>query len=199
MVTQTVGPLTVNATTTFTATASNAGGTSAPASATVTIGGTGPIVCNGYAATLVETMAWSTPGNPATVAYTYNTGGFEAHGALVVQFTTPAVPNPPSSQKGNMGTVEFSGSPALRTGALSTTPCDFTVGITNLPAGVPSTAFATQEPTIYFTLGYSKPGYLQLQPNTTYYWNEINSYQGTDTCNNPTCDVKITLTKQPGT
>jgi hypothetical protein len=197
MTTQTTTQFAVQTTTTFSATASNAGGTSSPASATVTIGGTGPIVCPGFPSTLVEVMAWDTPGNPATVAYTYNTGGFAAHGALVVQFTTPAVPVPPSSGKGNMGTVEFSGGPAVRTGALSTIPCDFTVGITDQP-GI-STAFATQEPTIYFTLGYKKSAYLQLQPNTTYYWNEENIYNGTNTCSDPTCDVKITITKQPGT
>jgi hypothetical protein len=193
MVTQTVGPLTVNATTTFTATASNATGTSAPASATVTIGGSGNISCSGFPSTLVENMAWDTTGSPATVAYTYNTGGFAGNGALVVVFTTPSVTSPPTSGKGNMGTVEFSGPPAQRRGSLSTTACDFTGGITQ--SGVPSTVFDTQEPTIYFTLGYNKPGYLQLQPNTTYYWNER-----TDGCvPGPTCDVKITITKQPGT
>jgi hypothetical protein len=199
MSTQTVGPLTVNTTTTFTATASNAGGSSAPASATVQIGGTGPISCPGFSSTLVETMAWDTPGVPYTVAYTYNTGSFAARGALVVQFTTPAVPVPPASGKGNIGTVEYSGGPAVRTGSLSTKPCDFTTGITGLPPGVPSTAFVTEEPTIYFTLGYTKSGYLQLQPNTTYYWNEENTYNGTNTCSLATCDVKITITKQPGT
>ncbi len=192
MVTQTTTAITVSTTTTFSATASNAGGTSAPASATVTIG-SGTISCSGMPSTLVENLAWDTAGSPYTVAYTYNTGGFAGNGALVVVFTTPSVTTPPTSGKGNIGTVEFSGPPAERKGALSTTACDFTTGI--VQTNVPSTVFDTDEPTIYFTLGYSKPGYLQLQPNTTYYWNEK-----TASCTpGPTCDVKITLTKQPGT
>jgi hypothetical protein len=193
MTTQTTTPITVNTTTTFTATASNAGGTSAPAGATVTIGGSGTISCSGMPSTLVENMAWDTAGSPYTVAYTYNTGGFAGNGALVVVFTTPSVTTPPTSGKGNIGTVEFSGPPAERKGSLSTTPCDFTTGI--IQPNVPSTVFDTDEPTIYFTLGYTKTGYLQLQPNTTYYWNE----KTTGCSPGPTCDVKITLTKQPGT
>jgi hypothetical protein len=194
LTTQTVGPFAVNTTTTFTATASNAGGTSAPASVTITIGNSGTISCNGFpGGTLVEVMNYDDPGGGAsTTAYTYNTGGFAANGALVVQFTTPAVPNPPTSKKGQIVVTEFSGPTADRSGSLSTTPCDFTGGIggNGVFRGAPSVD-------IYFTLDYVNPSYpIELQPSTTYYLNMYNT-QGCSP--GPYCDVKITLTRNPGT
>jgi hypothetical protein len=133
-----------------------------------------------------------------TTLYTYNTGGFAGTGALVVQFTTPAVTSPPTRGQGYMTLVEFSGSPTTRTGAISTVPCDFTTGITG-QAGA-SSAFVDYSPTVYFTLGVQRSGFVQLQPSTTYYINVENRYNGALTCAaNATCDVKITLFKQPGT
>ncbi len=159
--TQAVGPITVNATTTFTATASNATGTSAAAAATVTIsggGGGGSVVCPGFPETLSESLPWDgANGIGNTSLTTYNTGGFAATGALVVQFTTPAVTGPPSRGMGSMQLVEFSGPPTTRTGSISTTPCDFTTGITGQP-GV-SSAFVDSEPKVYFTLGVKVGGY----------------------------------------
>ncbi len=201
--TQSVGPITVNSTTTFTATASNATGTSAPASATVNItgsGGGGSVVCSGFPSTLSESVAWDGPGGVgATSLTTYNTGGFNGNGALVVQFKTPAITTPPTRGVGSISLVEFSGPPTPRTGSLSTTPCDFGTGITG-QAGLSSTFAGNPEPKFYFTLGMSRPGYIQLQPSTTYYLNVDNFYNGTNECSpGPTCDVKVTLTKQPGT
>jgi hypothetical protein len=147
----------------------------------------GPISCPGFPTTVIN-MTYT---NPFSVAYSNQFGGFKKDGALVVVFKTPAQPSPPPTKgKGNWGTVEFTGSPAVRTGSLSLTPCDFTKG---LEGGI-STAFVTQEPTVYFTFGYNKPGTVQLQPNTTYYLNEINMFNGINTCSNATCDVKVTLT-----
>ena len=115
-----------------------------------------------------------------------------------MQFTTPAVTTPPTRGIGSISLVEFSGPPTTRTGSISTTPCDFTTGITG-QAGV-SSAFVDSEPKVYFTLGVEHTGYLQLQPSTTYYLNVENIYNGTPTCTaTSTCDVKVTLTKQPGT
>lgn len=180
--TQTVGPITVNQTTTFTATASNAGGTSAPASAIVQIGGS-TIACSGFASTLVEHMTWGSN----VVAYS-SPPGFTSNGALVVQFTTPSFSTPPTAGKANIGTVEFSGPPALRRGALSTTACDFTVG--NGQAPPLSSVFNEIEPTLNFTVGYQKSGYFELQPNTTYY---LNMYNPDGCAPDSNCDVKITL------
>lgn len=141
----------------------------------------GAISCAGYAQTLVVTLPWSPP---FAVAYTT---AFTTSTALVVKFTTPAAPvPPPTNGKGNVGTVEFSGPPAHRTGSLSLTPCDFTGGL----AGPVSTAFSTDDPTEYFTFGYAKTGYVELAPNTTYYLNE----RTTGCSPGPDCNVKVTLT-----
>jgi hypothetical protein len=130
--------------------------------------------------------------------------GFDAKGALVLEFTTPAVPSPaPSSQFGSIQTVQDPGSIAPRNGALSASPCDFTAGITGQP-GI-STVFANDDgPDVPFTLGYEKVGprggdqlYVQLQPNTTYYLNMYNPLG----CGagKATCDVRVQFSKQPGT
>jgi len=155
----------------------------------------------GFPTTTVIDMAWDTPGSPDTVAYTSDYGSFQQRGALVVRFITPAVAVAPTHGFGLIGTVEFTGPPAHRSGALSTVPCDFTTGITGQP-GL-SSVFSTDEPTVYFTLGYMKSGDLQLQPSTAYYFNEVNyapAIGGTLQCEpGPTCDEKVTLNKQPGT
>jgi len=199
--TRTVGPILVETTTTFTATASNGGGTSTPpASATVTIDPNASIACMGFPATLLLDIAWDTPGQGASFAYTYNNGGFAAKDALVVRFTTPAVPVPPTGKVGvaSIGFVEYMGSPTQRSGSLSTIPCDFTTGITGQP-GLSSVFANDVGPKVYFTLDYKQSGFLELQPSTTYYLNADNYGGSTLTCSNPTCDVKVTLTKQPGT
>jgi hypothetical protein len=114
-----------------------------------------------------------------------------------VQFTTPAVTGP-TKGVASIGLTEFSGPPTARTGSLSTTPCDFTTGITGQSGA--SSAFVDSSPTVYFTLGVQRSGFVQLQPSTTYYINVENRYNGALTCAaNATCDVKITLFKQPGT
>ena len=194
--TQTVGPFVVNQTTTFTATASNVTGTSAPASATITIGsgGGGAISCNGFpGGTLAVVMPYDDPnGGFATYTYTDQDGGFPANGALVVQFTTPAIATPPTSGQGFIALAEYGGPTALRKGSLSATPCDFTGGIGGF--GV----FNGTGPTIAFTVDFTSKGSppIELQPNTTYYLNVENPLGCSP---GPTCDVKVTLTKQPGT
>lgn len=167
--------------------------------------GGGPINCAGLAGTLVMDIAYT---DPYAVGYSYNMSpytcncsgvGFPAKGALVVRFTTPAITMPPTSGVANIAFVEFEGPPAARSGSLSTTPCDFTTGITG-QAGLSSVFAGDVGPTIYFTIGYKKSGCLELQPSTTYYLNAENYYMGTATCSNPSvCDVKVVLTAQPGT
>ena len=146
-------------------------------------------------------MVWDNPsGAFDTVAYSSSGGGFAGNGTLVVRFTTPAVPTPPSSGKGSIGVSEYQDPPTPRSGSLSTQPCDFTVGLTG--AHGLSTVFAGDiEPIVYFTLGYVKSGYIELQPSTTYYLN-VNNYIGSTlycTSGDGTCNVLMTLYKQPGT
>jgi hypothetical protein len=141
-------------------------------------------------------LTWT---EPFSVGYTYNmmpytcvcSGvGFPSKGALVVRFTTGV---------GSIALSEFEGPTATRSGSLSTSPCDFTTGITG-QAGISSMFANTTSVDTYFTLGYQNPGTLELQPSTTYYLNVENHYDGAFTCSNPSvCDVKVTLEPQPGT
>ena len=149
-------------------------------------------------------MVWDNPnGSYETIAYSTSGGGFSGNGSLVVKFTTPPIPNlptyttAPNYGKGAIGVSEYQGPPTFRTGSLSTQPCDFSTGITGFP-GL-STAFSADvDPIVYFTLGYAKAGYVELQPSTTYYLN-VNNYVGSVLyCSSGTCDVILTLNKQPG-
>ena len=184
--------VTVNTTTTFTAKAINATGTSPAAQATVTItGGGGSYVCNmpGTSTpfpggTVVVPMSWVANG-------LYYSSGFVSNGALVAYFDTPASnPSPPpSSGKGSIVGVQWTGRIEPRTGSLSATPCDFTNGF----AG---DIFGDQDgPTVYFTFGYAKSGYPQLKPGTRYFLNMYN----TSGCSQNPCDVRLTFTKPNGT
>jgi hypothetical protein len=140
-------------------------------------------------------MAWDTPGQPYTVIHTAALGGFPAHGALVVVFTTPAVTTPPTSGVGSFAVADYQGPTAARSGALSLTPCDFTVGVTG--QGGTYDVFANDTgPSGYFTLDYEESGYLELSPSTTYYLNVENPMGCSP---GPDCDVIVTLTKQRGT
>jgi hypothetical protein len=164
-------------------------------------GSGGPIVCPGFSSTLLVPIAWG----PDTEIYTNDfPPGFEATGALVVEFTTPAAPNPPpTSGSGSLNTINYTTSLAPRAGSLSATPCDFTIGITGQP-GI-STVFNSEGPLVPFTLGYVKTSsghggsaqrYAELQPNTTYY---LNMYNPLKCPPSSTCDVRVTLEEPPGT
>jgi hypothetical protein len=165
----------------------------------------GPIDCAGLDGTLVMDLAWTLP---SASGDTYNmmqytcvcSGvGFPSKGALVVRFTTPSIAMPPTSGAGGIYLSEFLGPTAVRSGSLSTSPCDFTTGITG-QAGESSVFAGGTSVSINFTLDYQKSGYLELQPSTTYYLNVENYYMGGFTCSNPSvCDVKVTLNPPPGT
>jgi hypothetical protein len=195
--TQSVGPITVNATTTFTARASNAGGTSTAASATVSIsgggggGGGGPISCPGFATTRVVDMNWGP--NPQ-LAYTSNVGGFGPNDAVVVRFTTSNITS--ATGKGYIQAAEYSGSPSGRTAALSATPCDF-VGLPKVGGGTNAFGPGDIAPKAYFSLVAIKSDASTLQPSTTYYFNISNS--PSSTCQSiGSCDMIITLSKPSG-
>lgn len=167
--------------------------------------GTGvvPINCPGYDGTLTMDLAYA---SPDTSGYSYQQGGytcdcdgvgFPATGALVVRFTTPSFTSPPTSGLASIALVEFEGPPTPRSGALSLTPCDFTGGITGQP-GFSGVFSGDVGPDVDFTIDYKNPQYLELQPDTTYYLNVNNTYNGQNECTSPAgvCDVKVTLTAQ---
>jgi len=142
--------------------------------------------------TIVLPIAYDSPNGAASNVVYSSSAGFAANGALVMQFTTPAVATAPTSGSGSIVLVEFSSAPAARTGSLSMTPCDFTGGIGGYGAFADDTG-----PTVNFTLDYKARGiHVELLPGTTYYFNVYNPLGCSP---GPDCDVKITLTKQGGT
>jgi hypothetical protein len=144
---------------------------------------------------------------------------FGPNDAVIVQFTTGSFTTSTVSGIGSISAVEFGGPTTPRSGALSASACDFTVGVptykwstksgvasqcgTTVFSGVmgPAAGFsvatltdlASQKSTICQAL---------LQPNTTYYWNLTNFSppppSGTTQCNQSACNMRITLTKPVG-
>jgi hypothetical protein len=193
--TQSVGPITVNATTTFTAKASNAGGTSTASSATVSIGGGGgggggPISCPGFAATHVIDANWAS----SQLLYTTNVGGFGVNDIVVVRFTTSNITS--ATAKGYIQAVEYSDPTSGRTAALSATPCDL-VGLPKVGGGTNAFGPGDVAPWAYFSLVASKSGASILQPNTMYYFNLTNSTPSTCQATG-SCNMLITFNKPSG-
>ena len=146
------------------------------------------VVCAGYSATLVIPMQWGADN-------IYYSTGFNATSAVVAYFDTPTVyPVPaPTSGKGNITVINFSGPLVPRGGSLSAQPCDFTGGIGG------TNVFNNQGPVASFTFGYSKPagqGVPNLIPATRYY---LNMYNSAGCPAGVSCDVRITFAKPAGT
>ena len=124
--------------------------------------------------------------------YTANNGGFGANTALVIKFTTPAS-IPAGTGMGKITAAEYNSSPSARTGSLSPNPCEF-----GLPGTLAGGGFAnTQAPSIYFKLPGSTKSALQLEANTTYYFN-IRNDPGSTCSSNGSCDMLITMSKTSG-
>ncbi len=111
-------------------------------------------------------------------------GTFGNGDIVVARFHTPST----LINNGSGGLVsvgEFSGSPAKRTLAISTTACDFTKN-----AAKSNYLSGYTQPTINFGSGG-----LPLQPDTTYYVNIVNKYPGptgSGTCTTGSCGIIVT-------
>jgi hypothetical protein len=116
----------VGATTTFGVTATNASGTSSPASVTVTVNiAAAPpptaSFCSQYPNVQPTIVApWGTGGSWTTGA----SGGFPYNGVLVFQITVPAG-TPASIIAGKFAVSEFQGLPTMRQATISKSACDF--------------------------------------------------------------------------
>jgi hypothetical protein len=198
-VTQSVGPFAVNATTTFTATpCSSPGQCMTTPGVTVTIsgggGGGGSADCTpqGYPSTKNASFTWPTDGSVHQIL-PGDYGGMGPNDALVIKFTTPSSTTS-STGAGFINAIEYpsSSSPA-RSGSVSTVPCDFTGGAVEDKCGGATTAFANNgEPNVGLTYLQSRSCKLNLQPNTTYYFNIINT-PGNVGCT--VCDMLIQFQK----
>ena len=210
----------ITTSTTFTAYAGNASGNGPTKSVIVSVGGGG----GGGGGGSIDTTACTALGLNAkvvvanwssnTIVYTAPSpvNGFGPNDALIVQFTTSSVTT--STSKGNISGVEYNGPTTMRAGALSASPCDFTVGMPKykLKSGVVTQCATTvvsgaTSPSIGFSLAAQPQSSLDcfavLQPNTTYYLNLTNFAPppptGTEQCSQSVCNMQITLTKPVGT
>jgi hypothetical protein len=184
---------TVNSSTSFSATASNSGG-SITKNASVTVGGGGGgggnITCtNVSGATHVINATWGT-----SLYYTADAGGFGPNDIVVVKFTTSAISS--STSKGYAQAVEYSDPPSGRTAALSDTPCSL-VGLPLVGGGTSAFGPNDNAPWAHFSLVASKLGASILQPSTTYYLNIVNS--ANSTCRSTgSCNMLISFSKPSG-
>jgi hypothetical protein len=168
-------------------------------------GNGGPITCNnvpGGGATRTLDVAWGGSG------YTSTAGSFGPTDAVVVRFTTGSLTTT-QTNTGSIQAVEYLDPQATRFGALSNTPCDFTVGLpkrTNKsPTGCGYSTLGTGQVNPVAGLSMMDAGscVVVLQPNTTYYWNlsNVDPVTGASACSSSTghCNMLITLIKPPGT
>jgi len=168
---------TISSTTTFTATAANAGGSSI-ASTTVQVGSSGagwPASCPGF-----DTAAIDSPwGNWMVRAY----GSVGPSQAVVIRFTTGSA----TSNNSGSFTALNGDFIANHDFTLSTQPCG---------GGTVLKAVTRQGITINFTIGGTNGG-LVLQPNSTYYITL--KLSAGETCSGKDCDYSMmNLNKPPG-
>jgi len=179
-------------------TVTNSAGSSSPAWSVSTGGGGGNIDTSACTAlglnAKVITVAW---GSNTVV----NAPTMGPNDALIIQFTTSSVTT--ATGKGTISAYEYAGPTTARAGALSASPCDFSVGLPKYQSAN-TTWFNYQNPSFSFTLFNPLRNYPTLAPNTTYYLNITNFVPappdptGTQNCNVGNCPMQTTLTKPSG-
>jgi hypothetical protein len=175
---------------TYTVVASNAGGSSAPASVTVNWSSsaqTPPGFCGqfpSYLYTRVGTSSIQSNSRDYPVP-----PGFAANGVWVEQFTIPSTAS--GGQIGRLTLAEFDGPPTVREATLSLTPCDFRPtdpSGTNGPIARGNGIGVTQ----LFSVGAPVPGVPQLSAGATYYFNVRNANaDGSVSCGAARCEAFI--------
>jgi len=121
--------------------------------------------------------------------YLSNNTNFGPNDAVIVQFTTGSFTTSTVTGLGVISGVEFAGPTSARGGALSASPCDFTVGLPKYQLGgkgapkvCATTVFSgVTGPSVSFSVGAAQTDLTLasscqplLQTNTTYYWNLTN-------------------------
>ncbi len=153
-------------------------------------GTTGSISCPGYTNTLVYDLPWSALSKVTTK-------GFSNTAFVVGRFTTPATSV--VSATATIFTGQFTEPTVVRTGAVSTSPCDLTgqgLGTSAVSPGV------SQGPSWFYQINGTAPrlsGRLVLQPSTTYYINLTNrDKNNAPTCTAASCEMILQLTIPTG-
>ena len=158
----------------------------------------------------VITATWT--GN--TLVYTSNSGSFGPNDAVIVQFTIGGTASDPDAT-GNISAVEYNGPVTYRSGALSASPCDFTVGLPAVHWNATGTIVKqcsttvisqSQTPSAGFTVATTPPNSscaAVLDRNRTYFFNLTNFApgpppNGTQQCTGSACNMLITLKKPSG-
>lgn len=169
---------------TYSVTANNNIGNSAPASVTVNWqqSSTPSDLCSAYPDVLYVTLPWGGFVN------TSGPTGFKANGVLVGVLSVPSGAASTPGVQGQLQGTEYVDPPVDRTATLATRACDFGQG-----GSVLKTAYG-QRPQILFTVtgtAFSTP---QLLPGNTYYFNIRNYSQGlqANSCtSSQTCNMQI--------
>ena len=187
---------------TYGLTACSNGACAAEVITTFTVAGSAPVgFCSQFNDVSFVDLNW---GNPPVDT----TGGVGlAPGAMIVgRLTVPGGASSPSNLPGTISIVEHGGPTAERVMTLSTQPCDFrgwTPG-QNFPAGDQSGSSGPMgwgggiNPNKQYLLAGDPAGFPAkplLSPGVTYYVNmqTINFSNGLNSCQNASCDVRITV------
>ncbi len=184
-------PGNVTGSTTFSATPSNGGvqGTTINVAVTVTpaTGGGGGNTGGGISCAPLSTVTLPLKAVPGTLSGDQSTqawGSFGNDTIVVATFKTGSA----TTGSGSISFSEYGSGPVARTFALSTTPCDLSG-----PNALSGTRLG-QGGSIYFQIGGTnstrRPA---LQPNTVYYLNIKNEYQGAATCPGASCDIRTSV------
>ena len=156
----------------YSVSATNAGGTGAPAGAAVSWQSSGSIppgFCSQYSSFLYTQAAWAE--NAIYTSPFFDDPAFAWNGVWVVQFNVS-----PAALRGTFGratVAEFNGSATSRDATISTIPCDFRATDPTGANGPLSRSTGTTTNNA-FVIGSPMPGIPALQPGQTYYLNVRN-------------------------
>jgi hypothetical protein len=186
---------------TYSMSASNAGGSSAPVGVTLGWQASAPAplgLCGTFPSTLISDTGSGDVTRVNTAAYP-DPPGFAWNGVWTVRFTVPA--NATSTQIGHLTVAEYVGPPTPREATLSRVACDFRSTDPSGSNGPLERAFGTSA-SAYFALGASQSGYPGLQPGQTYYFNVRNWQPDTATVSCPStgqarCDAFVDVVMPP--
>ena len=178
-------------TTTYSAVASNSGGTSNPVNSTLNVTVSGPIVtnyCTGPGDEIIG-IEWPVQGQSKSYAYGFKNQRF------ALKITAPVSPPADPTRVGSWRMAEQPGTAVVsRDVTVSRSPCDFTSG-QYLYNGLGN---ADTAPSVYFTVNnpnYQQTGAsLNIKPGETVYINIRNQVNGNNTCPYAGCDILLDFT-----
>lgn len=147
--------------------------------------------CPGYATVIQKAFSFN--------GQKVSTTGFNNNAIVVAYFTTPDTPAVSGSA---VISVSETVGPTLRSGSLSTVPCDMSgTGLVRVDkSGTFTGRGSTVTPTVFYQInGTPVSGRVVLKPKTTYYLNVVNrNSSGAPSCTSSSCDIFVQLTTPNG-